>query len=165
MDLPHRIERRFRLPVEHIVGQAVEEQITPEPIEGPVRVLLVEDQPADIALTRQAFENDDHEVDIRVAKNGAEALDALRTYGPESVDMILLDLKMPVLDGHEFLDQVGQEFELDKLNVVVLTTSSSDSDRERAHALGAGAYIIKDPDFEVFQNSLASVVGEVATGR
>lgn len=165
MDLPHRIERRFNLPVDHIVGQAVDEQVSPEPIEGPVRVLLVEDQPADIALSQQVFENDVHEIDVRVAKNGAEALDALRTYGPESVDIVLLDLKMPVLDGHEFLARASEEFELDRLNVVVLTTSSSDNDRERAHALGVGAYIIKDPDFEVFQASLASVVSEVAAGR
>lgn len=165
MDLPHRIERRYKIPVDHVIGRPITEPIVPQRLEGPVKVLLVEDQPADIELTRRAFELADIDVDLTVAKNGAEALMALRTYGLSSTDLVLLDLKMPVLDGHEFLEEVGAEFDMEQLNVVVLTTSSSDADRERAHALGAGAYMVKDPDFDVFAETLGSVIDEVAAGR
>lgn len=166
MDLPHRLQRRFKVPVDHVVGKPVVESVEHTPKEGPISVLLVEDQPADVALTKAALERADFEVDLKIAKNGAEAVEALRTYGQSQIDLVLLDLKMPVVDGHRFLEEIGSEeqFDLDALNVVVLTTSSSESDRERAHALGAGAYMIKDPDFEVFAESLSSVLAEVAAG-
>ncbi len=164
MDLPHRLARRFKVPVDHVIGAEAPEEIERVPITGPVNVLLIEDQPADAALTEQALDLSRQEVDLTVAKNGAEALAVLRTYGPDANNLVLLDLKMPVLDGHEFLEQAGDEFDLDRMNIVVLTTSTSDADRERAHALGAGAYIVKDPDFDVFADTLASVVREVANG-
>lgn len=165
MDLPHRIERRYKIPVDHVVGRAIDQVSTATPLDRPVRVLLIEDQPADIELTRRAIERGETGAELTVAKNGAEALAALRTYGPDSADLVLLDLKMPVLDGHEFLEAAGAELDLDALDVVVLTTSTSDADRERAHALGAGAYIVKDPDFDVFADTLASLIAEVAAGR
>ena len=164
MDLPHRLGRRFKVPVDHVIGAAVPEQVERTPVEGPINVLLIEDQPADAALTEQALALAPHDVDLTIAKNGAEAIEVLRTYGPEANNLVLLDLKMPVLDGHEFLEQAGGEFDLDRMNVVVLTTSTNDNDRERAHALGAGAYIVKDPDFDIFSETLASVVREVAAG-
>ncbi|MDH3683862.1 MAG: response regulator [Acidimicrobiia bacterium] len=165
MDLPHRISRRYKIPVDHVIGRRVAEPEEPEPLEGPVHVLLVEDQPADIELTRRAIDLIATQVDLMVARNGAEAMAALRTYGLGGIDLVLLDLKMPVLDGHGFLEAVGEEFDLDDLNVVILTTSTSQQDRERAHALGAGAYVVKDPDFDVFTDALRSVVDEMAAGR
>lgn len=164
MDLPHRLGRRFKVPVDHVIGAEVPEQLERKPVEGPVNVLLIEDQPADAALTEQALELAPYDVKLTIAKNGAEAVEVLRTYGPNANNLVLLDLKMPVLDGHEFLQQAGDEFDLDRMNIVVLTTSTSDTDRQRAHALGAGAYIVKDPDFDVFSETLASVVREVASG-
>lgn len=163
MDLPHRLQRRFKVPVDHIVGKPAPEEVAPrKPVEGPVKILLIEDQPADVALTREALGRVGLETDLKVASNGAEAIEALRAYGPNANHLVLLDLKMPVLDGHEFLEQAGREFDLDQLNIVVLTTSTSDSDRDRAHALGASAYLIKDPDFSTFADTLGSVVTEVA---
>ncbi|MDH3683469.1 MAG: response regulator [Acidimicrobiia bacterium] len=164
MDLPHRLERRFKLPVDHVIGKPTVDEVDRTPIEGPLQVLLIEDQPADVALTKQALSRADTEVEVTVAKNGAEAVEVLRTYGSGSADLVLLDLKMPVLDGHEFLEQVGREFDLESLDIAVLTTSTNEADRERAHALGAGAYIVKDPDFDVFCEMLASLVREVAAG-
>lgn len=163
MDLPHRLQRRFNLPVDHIVGDDVADGAEPQRVDGPVKVLLVEDQAADIELTKQALSQVAAKVDLTVAKNGAEALEALRAYGPATSSLVLLDLKMPVLDGHEFLARAGQEFDLDEMNIVVLTTSNSDTDREKAHALGARAYMIKDPDFDVFAGAISSLVDEVST--
>lgn len=165
MDLPHRLSRRFKVPVDHVIGAEIAESAERSPLSGPVHVLLVEDQPADAALTRQALEQTNNDVEMTVAKNGAEALAALRTYGPDANNLVLLDLKMPVLDGHEFLEQASSEFDLDQMNIVVLTTSTNDADRERAHALGASAYIVKDPDFDIFTETLGSVVREVASGK
>lgn len=164
MDLPHRLGRRLDVPVDHVIGTEFDDSADRSVTEGPIHVLLIEDQPADIELTRQALDQAGHRIELKVAKNGADALAALRTYGPTSSDLILLDLKMPVLDGHEFLAQAGDEFDLDALNIVVLTTSNSESDREKAHALGARAYMIKDPDFDSFASGLSSVVNEVAAG-
>lgn len=164
MDIPHRLKRRFKIPVDHVLGKPAPDEVVRRPIEGPLQVLLVEDQPADITLTRQALERADVDVDLTVAKNGAEAIEALRTYGKGAASLVLLDLKMPVLDGHEFLAQAGEEFDLDDLTIVVLTTSTSEADKEKAHALGAGAYVVKDPDFDVFAESLSSIVNEVAAG-
>lgn len=161
MDLPHRLERRLGIPVDHVIGTEFAESTERRVVEGPIQVLLVEDQMADIELTKQALNEAGVPVDLRVAKNGAEAMAVMRTYGPASSNLILLDLKMPVLDGHEFLAQAGQEFDLDSLNIVVLTTSNSDEDREKAHALGARAYMVKDPDFDVFASGLWSLVNEV----
>lgn len=160
MDLPHRIERRYDIPVDHVVGHPIVDDADTQPAEGPVTILLVEDQKADIELTRRALEQSDVEVDLMVAKHGAEALAAVRTYGAEGLDLVLLDLNMPVLDGHEFLEQVGRELDLQTLNVAILTTSTSDRDRERAHALGAGSYLVKDQDFDAFAATLGSVVNE-----
>lgn len=164
MDLPHRLERRFKVPVDHVVGKATPEDVVRTPVAGPLKVLLIEDQPADVALTKQALDRGEREIDLTVAKNGAEAVEVLRTYGPDSTHLVLLDLKMPVLDGHEFLEQVGREFDVESLNIAVLTTSTNEADRERAHALGAGAYIVKDPDFDVFSEMLGSIVREAAAG-
>ncbi|MDH3682001.1 MAG: response regulator [Acidimicrobiia bacterium] len=152
------------MPVDHIIGKAAVEEITRSPIDGPVKVLLVEDEEADAELTRRALDHASLDVELAVAKNGAEAVQAIRTYGPDSVHLVLLDLKMPVFDGHQFLEQVGEEFDLDDLNIMVLTTSTNETDRERAHALGAGAYLVKDPDFHLFCDTMESVVREVAAG-
>ena len=164
MDLPHRLQRRLNVPVEHIVGKDVPDVVRRGPVGRPIKVLLVEDQPADIALARRAIDSVDVETELMVAKNGAEALAAVRTYHTSGFDLLLLDLKMPVLDGHEFLEQAGKEVDLDELSIVVLTTSTNDADRERAHALGAAAYMVKDPDYDRFAESLGSVIREIAAG-
>ena len=94
--------------------------------------------------------------------DGAEAVNHIRVHGQKDIDLVLLDLKMPKVDGHEFLEIVGREFDVNALNVTVVTSSVSDEDRERAHALGAGAYVVKDPDIYEFQAAIHSIVTEVA---
>lgn len=163
MDLPHRLERRFGLPVEHVVGSADSSDMVTLTSDA-VSVLLVEDQPADVELTRQALSRIELRVDMTVSANGQEALEHLRTLngGGSAIDLVLLDLNMPVLDGHQFLARLDEEFGVEHFNVVILTTSTSDADRQRAHELGAAAYVVKDPDFDSFRDTLASLVTEVA---
>lgn len=165
MDLPHRLRRRFRIPVEYVMGKPVNDndwQTLPDPIEGPLRVLLVEDSPAEAHLMRHALAESSVRIDLSVVGDGAEAIDELRRRGQDSLDLVLLDLRMPHVDGHEFLEIVGREFDVDALNVTVVTGSRDTGDRELAHALGAGAYVYKDADVEVFTQTIISVIDEVA---
>ena len=165
MDLPHRLRRRFGIPVEYVLGKAVNDSDWanfPEPIEGPIRILLVEDSAEEVRLMRHALAETEAQIALTVVGNGSEAVDLLRANGQDHIDLLLLDLKMPQVDGHQFLEIVGSEFDVDSLNITVVTSSADQGDRERAHALGAGAYIFKDPDIHVFAEAIQSVVEEVA---
>jgi CheY-like chemotaxis protein len=120
----------------------------------PIEVLLVEDDPGDVLMTQEAFE--DHKVSNRltVVSDGAEALAYLRREGVyvDAVrpDLILLDLNLPRRDGREVLEEVKQDEELGQIPVVVLTTSSADEDILRSYQLHANAYVTKPVDFERF---------------
>ena len=163
MDLPHRLARRYHdIAVEHLVGTPIEPPAPPNERRRRVQILLVEDNDADIELTRHALSEAPAETDLQVVRNGAEAIELLEVARP---DLILLDLKMPILDGHETLQQLTSGLGLDTLNtlnIVIVSSSASDKDRQRAHALGARAYIVKNPDFALFQATLASLVAEIA---
>ncbi len=164
MDLPHRLRRRFGVPVEFTMGKPVDDNawgVIARPLEGPVRILLVEDSPEEARLMRHVLAESNARIDLTVVGNGAEAVDALRSSGQEQIDLVLLDLHMPQVDGHEFLEIVADEFDVDALNVTVVTGSTAVADRERAHALGAGAYVFKDPDIHVFSQTIQSVIDEV----
>jgi CheY-like chemotaxis protein len=120
----------------------------------PVEVLLVEDDPGDVLMTQEAFE--DHKVSnhLTVVSDGAEALAYLRREGVYAnavrPDLILLDLNLPRRDGREVLEEVKQDEELGQIPVVVLTTSSADEDILRSYQLHANAYVTKPVDFERF---------------
>ena len=75
---------------------------------------------------------------------------------------MLVDLKMPVIDGFELLERLRAEHDLEKLAVVVLTTSSRMEDRERAHALGAHAYVTKEASFPLYRDLLEGLLSDVA---
>jgi len=169
MDLPHRVERKFGRPVEHIEAGGPTDAPAPRPAEaddaGPdigVMVLLVEDDPQDVELTKLALERSSVPHTIRVARNGASALEYMRANGVSSVDVVILDLKMPVLDGFGFLEQAQSDVDLGSVDVVVLTTSSHESDRARAHDLGVAAYMLKVPDFDEFCHAMSGLLEEAA---
>lgn len=162
MDLQHRLQRRYRIPVDHRFGESIDGWEPTRAPSGTRRMLIVDDSSADVDLVIEALKGSGFDLDMKVVMNGAAALDYIRQVGPDGVDMVLLDLKMPLLDGHGFLQGVSEEFDIDQLNVVVVTTSDAKNDRERALALGAGAYLLKDPDFDVFSESLLSLVNEFA---
>jgi CheY-like chemotaxis protein len=174
MDLPHRMQRS--------VGKAVvipiESEIEPmgidiEPVlwhglhnphshQPSIDVLLVEDNEADAELTRIAIERAAVEVNLVIAGNGREALEHVGRHKP---DLILLDLKMPVMGGLEALEQLRDVLPISEVPVIVLTTSARDADRERAHELGAWAYVVKEASFDRFADVIDGLLREVSARR
>jgi len=120
------------------------------------RVLLVEDDPNDVELTLHAFRANNLTNEIRVVRDGAEALEFL--FGPEgeSIDLhvILLDLKLPKVDGAEVLRQIKEHPRTRHIPVVVLTSSQEEVDLSETYGLGANSYIVKPVDFEKFTEAI-----------
>jgi two-component system response regulator len=120
-------------------------------------ILLVEDNPDDVELTRLAFEEANVANRMVVVRDGAEALDYLFARGSyagrdphELPSIVLLDLNLPKLDGREVLQAIRAEPATRELPVVVLTTSAEPFDVEASYALGVNSYIQKPVDFEQF---------------
>ncbi len=165
MDLPHRLARRFAIPVDHLLGKPVNDndwEAVRRPREGPIQILLVEDSADEARLMRIALAETEERIDLIVVRDGAEAVEHIRVNGQDDIDLVLLDLRMPKVDGHQFLEIMGREFDVNALNVTVVTSSVAEEDRKRAHALGAGAYVVKDPDIHEFRAAIHSVVTEIA---
>ena len=120
----------------------------------PIEVLLVEDDPGDVLMTREAFEEHKVRNRLTVVSDGAEALQYLRREGEFSnavrPDLILLDLNLPRRDGREVLAEVKEDADLRRIPIVVLTTSQADEDIVRSYQLHANAYVTKPVDFEQF---------------
>ena len=119
-----------------------------------VEVLLVEDDPGDELMTREAFEDNKIGNTLHVAHDGEEALDFLYRRGAyadaPSVDLILLDLNLPKYDGRQVLEQIKSDPDLTHVPVVILTTSSSEEDILRSYKLHANAYVTKPVDVNQF---------------
>jgi|SRR6056297_2803661 len=115
-------------------------------------ILLVEDNPVDLDLTMRAFKSQNLENPILTARDGEEALAFIEKWekGKPWPVVILLDLKMPKINGLEVLKELKSNPVLKSIPVVVLTTSSETSDIKRAYQLGANSYIVKPVDFEKF---------------
>ena len=127
-------------------------------------ILLVEDNPDDIELTRLAFEESRLANRMEVARDGEEALDYLFGRGAhagrnlsEQPQMILLDLKLPKLDGHEVLQQIRADERTRYIPVVVMTTSNEESDLFASYGLGANSFIQKPVDFSSFVDAVRQV--------
>jgi len=122
-------------------------------------ILLVEDDPADEALTMHALEENHIGNEVVVARDGAEALDYLfgraEYAGRDIQDMpqvVLLDLKLPKVDGLEVLRQIRSDKRTSILPVVILTTSDEEDDIVRGYQLGANSFVRKPIDFDAFVN-------------
>jgi CheY-like chemotaxis protein len=119
-----------------------------------VRVLLVEDDPGDVLMTREAL--DDHHVhsELHVVPDGVAALEFLHKQGgyagAPTPDLVLLDLNLPRMSGHEVLRAVKSDAELARIPVIVLTTSDADDDIVASYTLHANAYVTKPVDFDQF---------------
>ena len=113
----------------------------------PIDVLLVEDNPGDIRLMREAFRSGNLPVRVSVAIDGVEAIDFLRRKGyyanEPRPELILLDMNLPRKNGAEVLAEIKNDPELKSIPVVVITTSSAPQDIEQAYSLHANCYITK----------------------
>jgi chemotaxis family two-component system response regulator Rcp1 len=126
-----------------------------------VQILLVEDSPADIELTREALADVKLANDLHVARDGVEALDFLhRRNGHEGAprpDLMLLDLNLPRKDGRAVLEEVKNDSSLRRIPVVVLTTSGEDEDILRAYDLQVNSYIRKPVGLDRFVEVVRSL--------
>jgi CheY-like chemotaxis protein len=124
-------------------------------------ILLVEDNPDDEALTIRAIEQHNIANEVVVARNGVEALDYLfgtgTHEGRESSDapaVVLLDLKLPKIDGLDVLRRVRADDRTKRLPVVILTSSGEDEDKIKSYELGANSYVRKPVDFDQFSEAV-----------
>jgi len=129
-----------------------------------VEILLVEDNPRDIKLALHAFEKHKIANRIHVTRDGAEALDYLFCTGAyserneeERPKVVLLDLKLPLVDGIEVLTRIRSDPRTKTLPVVVMTSSREDPDIQRCYALGVNSYIVKPLDFDQFSEVARSL--------
>jgi two-component system response regulator len=127
-------------------------------------ILLVEDNPSDVKLTLHAFKTANLANTVHVARDGVEALEYLFCTGPhadcsleERPKLVLLDLKLPRMDGHEVLKRIKSDPRTSNIPVVVLTSSSEERDVMRTYEVGANSYIIKPVDFEQFTESVRDI--------
>jgi CheY-like chemotaxis protein len=124
------------------------------------RILIVEDDPKDVELTLTALEEYNLANEVVVTRDGEEALDYLycrgnftaRTNGNPAV--LLLDLKLPKVDGLEVLQQIKSDEKLKMIPVVVLTSSREERDMVASYRLGVNAYVVKPVDFHEFVNAI-----------
>jgi two-component system, chemotaxis family, response regulator Rcp1 len=120
----------------------------------PVEILLVEDNPGDVRLTREALKEGKVYNNLHCAKDGVEALEFLRREGKYAKaprpDIILLDLNLPKKDGREVLSEIKRDDQLKHIPVVVLTTSKAEEDVLKTYDLHANCYVTKPVDLEKF---------------
>ena len=131
-------------------------------IEGqPIVILLVEDNPGDVRLTREAFKEGKVSNTLMVAPDGIEAMALLRRQGAHAnaprPDLILLDLNIPRMDGRQVLAEIKADPSLKRIPVVVLTTSKAEEDVIRTYDLNANCYITKPVDFDKFLSVVKSI--------
>ena len=124
------------------------------------RILLVEDDPRDVELTLTALDDYKLANEVVVCRDGQEALDYLFARGKfsdrasENPAVILLDLKLPKVDGLEVLEQIKSDERLRLIPVVMLTSSHEEKDMMRSYKLGVNAYVVKPVDFHDFINAV-----------
>ena len=124
------------------------------------RILIVEDDPRDVELTLTALEEYNLANAVVVTRDGQEALDYLyhrgqfHTRSDGNPAVMLLDLKLPKVDGLEVLKQVRSDEQLEMIPVVVLTSSHEEKDMMRSYKLGVNAYVVKPVDFHEFVNAV-----------
>jgi two-component system, response regulator len=129
-----------------------------------VEILLVEDNPNDVELTLHAFERNNLANAVQVARDGQEALDYLAGIdtdgngaGNSRPKVVLLDLKLPRVDGLEVLRAIRQDEKLRTLPVVVMTSSREDRDIVESYDLGVSSYIVKPIDFDKFVETVRAL--------
>ena len=127
----------------------------------PAHFLVVEDDEAQRELIRIALTKNHPNLTLTCVSDGEQALDYLRNAGrfknARRPDIVLLDLKMPKVDGHEVLQKVKNDPALRAIPIVVLTTSANENDRRKAYQMHANSYLVKPIDYETFQNLMCDI--------
>jgi two-component system, chemotaxis family, response regulator Rcp1 len=134
---------------------------TPSGASRSIEILLVEDNPGDVRLTREALREGKVRNNLHVAQDGVEALRFLRREGEHAdavrPDLILLDLNLPKKDGRQVLEEIKNDPELRTIPVVVLTSSQAEQDICRAYDLYANAYVTKPVNLDQFITVVRSI--------
>jgi len=127
----------------------------------PLQVLLVEDSPGDLRLTREAFRDVNPFVHLDVAKDGVEAMAFLRRetghVHAARPDLILLDLNLPRMDGRQVLALIKEDDNLKSIPTVILTSSELEADVMKSYSLQANCYLSKPMHFEAFHSLVKSI--------
>lgn len=128
-----------------------------------VDILLIEDNPGDVRLTREALKEAKININLAVANDGLEAMKMLHQEAPYSnqplPDLVLLDLNMPRMDGREVLRLIKTDDSLKRIPVVVLTTSAAEKDILQAYGMHANCYITKPVELDQFMEIVKSIEG------
>ena len=132
-----------------------------QPPSEPIEILLVEDDPGDVLMTREAFNDYKIANRLTVVSNGEDAIAYMRKQGRfagvVSPDLVLLDLNLPRRDGREVLLDIKGDPELRRIPVVILTTSEAEEDVIAAYDLHANAYVRKPVDFDQFVAAVRAI--------
>ena len=127
----------------------------------PINVLLVEDSPGDVRLTREAFHDANPAIHVHVAADGVEAMAFLKREGANAnaprPDIILLDLNLPRMDGREVLAHIKDDDDLRTIPTVILTTSEAEPDIVKSYQLQANCYLTKPMQLDAFENLVKSI--------
>lgn len=122
-----------------------------------VEILLVEDNPNDAELTLRALKQRKLANQVHVCRDGAEAIEFFDGGAGPVPKVVLLDLKLPKMDGLEVLRRLKADHRTKAIPIVILTSSREEPDIERAYELGANSYIVKPVDFEAFARAVSEV--------
>jgi chemotaxis family two-component system response regulator Rcp1 len=122
-----------------------------------MQILLVEDSLADVELTLEALADAKIANEVTVLRDGAAAMEHLRAAGAGVPDLVILDLNLPRMTGHEVLLAMRGDDDLRRIPVAVLTTSSSESDVARTYDLGANCFLTKPVDLDQFTHVVQSI--------
>lgn len=127
----------------------------------PAEILLVEDNPGDVELTREGFQEAKIKNNLHVVPDGVAAMEFLRREGKYAEaprpDIVLLDLNLPKKDGREVLAEIKDDDDLKTIPVVILTTSKADEDIVKSYQLSANCYITKPVDYAGFAQIVKSI--------
>ena len=127
----------------------------------PIDVLLVEDSPGDVRLTKEALREANRAVHLHVAMDGVEAMTFLRREGRHAraprPDLILLDLNLPKMDGREVLAQIKADESLRTIPTIILTTSEAEADVTKSYKLQANCFLSKPVELDAFESLVKSI--------
>lgn len=123
-----------------------------------MRVLVLEDDKIAQIGIKKILGAVDINIDLVIVENGQEGLDYFNQSAAQEIDLVLLDLNMPVLNGFEFLEGIRESNKLKDLNVIVHTTSDNKEDIKKSRELGTSGYFVKNVDYGIFKETLQCIV-------